>query len=53
MTVGFARHAAQIVLGNGVTDERTNDLDRNLRIGAAASVASTKPSGGASPLVEI
>jgi hypothetical protein len=35
MTVGFARHAAQIVLGNGVTDERTNDLDRNLRIGAA------------------
>jgi hypothetical protein len=78
MAVGLARHAGEVVVGNGVTDERADDLDGDFRIGPAgkaaivvrvelrqaaarrgrrrgaspANVASAKPSGGASPLVD-
>ena len=35
MAVGLARHAGKVVFGNGVTDERANDLDCDFRIGPA------------------
>src|SRR4051812_37921462 len=33
MTVGLARHAGEVVLRNGVTHERADDLHRDLRVG--------------------
>ena len=35
IAVGLARHAGEVVVGDGVADERTDDLDRDLRIGPA------------------
>jgi hypothetical protein len=33
--IGLARHAGEVALGDGVADERTNDLHRYLSIGSA------------------
>ena len=35
IAVGLARHAGKVVFGNGVTDERADDLDGDFRIGPA------------------
>ena len=35
IAVGLARHAAEIVLGDGIADEGADHLDRHLRIGPA------------------
>ena len=35
LAIGLARHAGKVVFGNGVTDERTDNLDRDFRIGPA------------------
>ena len=35
IAVGLARHAGEIVLGNGIADKRPDDLDRDFRIGPA------------------
>ena len=36
MAIGLARHASKVVLRNGITDERANDLDRDFRVWPAA-----------------
>ena len=35
IAVGFARHAGEVVIGNGIADEGADDLDRDLGIGPA------------------
>ena len=38
VAVGFARHAGEVVIGDGVADERPHHLDRDLGIGPPGEI---------------